>query len=40
MNKDGDKILIAKGGLGGDPSNRFIGQKGQVNLIFFYFRGL
>ena len=29
MNIDGEKLLIAKGGIGGHPRNGFLGTRGQ-----------
>lgn len=32
LNQIGDKILVARGGVGGSPNNQYNGQKGQVGL--------
>lgn len=32
LNQIGDKILVARGGVGGSPNNQYNGQKGQVSL--------
>lgn len=33
INKVGDKVLVARGGAGGSPSNQYNGQKGQAHNI-------
>lgn len=33
LNKKGDRVLLAKGGIGGDHYNDFFGQKGQAHSV-------
>lgn len=33
INKEGEEILVANGGVGGHPKNGFLGVKGQVRSV-------
>lgn len=33
LNKEGDNLVVAKGGIGGDPKNRFLGSNGETHAI-------